>query len=214
VNLTAGNSDDRAGRPRGMVRSILTARPMIVVMVLAVLAAGGCRGTKVQPSPEPVSSPTVAPFAGPVPFRIQLGSGQRLIPRSSAASGCPGFDTVVDLGASRTVRFMAYATTCPTADRTQLINGNHGVYRTAADIPADLRAGAATVQTPLGEATVFTQPYSEYTNSTNHYTEPIAVITLAQPVDPAYPTLVVLSEKGALPLDQLTTLLREQLLAP
>lgn len=200
-----------------MVRSIVktaAARPMIVVVALTALAAAGCRDTDVSPSPEPVTSPTVAPIGGPVPFRVQLGAGQRLIPRSPAPGGCPGVDTVVSLGSGRTVRFTALATTCPAGDRAQLINGYHGTYRTVADIPADRRAGAITVQTALGEATAFVQPYSEYTNSANHYTEPVAVITLARPVDPAYQTLTVISEKGTLPLDQLTTVLREQLLSP
>ncbi|MGI5246683.1 hypothetical protein [Dactylosporangium sp. CA-139066] len=188
----------------------------LTVVAVAALAVGGCRAADVQPSrsPEPVTSPTVAPAGGPVPFRIQLGAGQRLIPHAPASSGCPGYNTVAYLGSSRTIRLMAYATTCTVEDNERLINGRHGVYRTTADIPADRRAGAVTVQTELGGATVFTQPYSEYTNSTNHYTEPVAVITLAKPADPAYQTLTVVAEKGALPLDQLTNVLKEQLLAP
>lgn len=199
-----------------MVRSIVTA----ATVALAVAAlAGGCRGADGTPSPgrspsaEPVTSPTVAPVGGPVPFRVRLAAGQRLIQRSSAPGGCPGLDTVVTLGSGR-VRFIAYATSCPADDRQDLINGRHGTYRTLADVPAERRAGAITVQTALGEATAFVQPYSEYTNSANHYTEPVAVITLATPVDPAYQTLIAVSEKGTLPLDQLTAVLREQLLAP
>jgi hypothetical protein len=199
-----------------MSRSIVP--PSVVgplVLVALALGLGGCRGAQVRPvrSPEPVTSPTVAPVGGPVPFRVQLGAGQRLLPRQAVAGNCPGFDTVVDLGSGRSVRLIAYATSCPVGDG-QRINGRHGVYRTAADIPADLRAGAVTVATPLGEATAFTQSYSEYTNSAHHYTEPVAVIVLARPADPAYQTLTVLSEKGTLPLDQLTALLRGQLLVP
>ncbi|MDG6109916.1 hypothetical protein Daura_19110 [Dactylosporangium aurantiacum] len=186
------------------------------ISLAAVLALGACRGPQVapQPAPTPVSSPTVAPIAAPVPFRLQLGAGHRLVTRSPAPSGCPGLDTVAVLGSGGAVRFLAYATTCATDGNDRLINGRHGVYRTAEDVPRERRAGAATVQTALGEAIVFMQPYSEYTNSSNHYTEPVSVITLRQPADPAYRTVVVLSEKGTLSLEQLTTLVREQLLAP
>lgn len=188
---------------------------VLAAVLTAILAVGGCRAGEVRPAPTPtpVSSPTVAPIAAPVPFRLQLDAGHRLVTRSPAPSGCPGLDTVAVLGSGGAVRFLAYATTCEADANTRLINGDHGVYRTVEDVPQDRLAGAVTVQTALGEATVFMQPYSEYTNASNHYTEPVAVITLRQPADPAYRTITVLSEKGTLTLERLTTLLREQLLA-
>ncbi|GAA3221445.1 hypothetical protein ACFO1B_16500 [Dactylosporangium siamense] len=188
-------------------------RSLVIAVAVAALVSG-CRpaDARPDPSPEPVTSPTVAPAGGPVPLRIQLGAGERLIPRSSAPSGCPGLDTVVYLGAGRAFRLMAFATTCPAGDTSRHINGDHGVYRTTADIPADRRN--VTVPTALGEAVVFTQAYSEYTNSANHYTEPVAVITLTHPADPAYQALTVISEKGTLTVDELSTALRKQLLAP
>ncbi|MEV0563603.1 hypothetical protein [Dactylosporangium sp. NPDC050588] len=192
-------------------------RTFAAAAVVTVLAAAGCDGAvPPRPKPEPTeaSAPTTAPVGGPVPFSVSLRAGQRLIPQSPGAQGCPGVDTRVRLGDGRLVRFTAYATSCPLPSDTRRINGRHGVYRSTADIPADLRAGATSIQTPLGEATAFTQDYSEYTNSANHYTEPVAVITLARPVDPAYQTLTVIAEKGTLPMDELTTVLREQLLAP
>jgi hypothetical protein len=155
----------------------------------------------------------VAPVGGPVAFHVRLGAGQRLIPQQTSAQGCPGLDTRVYLGNGRGYRLTAAAAGCPTEPTARLINGHHGGYRTLADVPADRRAGAVTVATPLGEATVFTQPYSEYTNSANHYTEPVAVITLARPADPSYTTLVAISEKGTLTQEQLVTALREQLTA-
>ncbi|GAB3833587.1 hypothetical protein ACFPIJ_09395 [Dactylosporangium cerinum] len=192
-------------------------RSLVIAVAVAALVSG-CRPADVRPapspSPEPVTSPTIAPAGGPVPLRIQLGAGERLIPRSSASSGCPGLDTVVYLGSGRAFRLMAFATTCPAGDTTRHINGDHGVYRTTADIPADRRATAVTVPTALGEAVMFTQAYSEYTNSANHYTEPVAVITLTHPAGPAYQALTVISEKGTLTVDELATALREQLLAP
>ncbi|MFF5229802.1 hypothetical protein [Dactylosporangium sp. NPDC000521] len=190
-----------------------------VAAALTVLAAAGCDGRAARPSPGPEltaasAAPTTAPVEGPVPFSVKLGAGQRLIPLSPGAQGCPGVDTRMYLGGSRLVRFTAYATSCPLPSDTRRINGRHGVYRSTADIPADLRAGATSIQTPLGEATAFTQDYSEYTNSSNHYREPVVVITLARPADPSYQTLTVIAEKGTLPMDELATVLREQLLAP
>ncbi|MGI5184223.1 hypothetical protein ACQEVZ_49000 [Dactylosporangium sp. CA-152071] len=193
-------------------------RRFAAAAVVTVLAAAGCDGGAARPSPNsspnPSPEPSLAAVGGPVPFSVKLGAGQRLIPLSPGPQGCPGVDTRVHLGDGRLVRFTAYATGCPLPDDPRRINGRHGVYRSTADIPADLRAGATSIQTPLGEATAFTQDYSEYTNSANHYTEPVAVITLARPADPAYQTLTVIAEKGTLPMDELATVLREQLLAP
>ena len=107
---------------------------------------------------------------------------------------------------------MAYATSCAAADNARPGNGRHGVYRTIADIPAERRSGAVTLHTALGEATAFDQPYYECTNSCKTYTEPVAVITLAHPSDPAYQALTVFSVKGSIGLDRLTALLRDQLL--
>lgn len=197
-----------------MSRSIVMGTVVRCLAVAAVLAIGGCRGGEVPPVPAPVSSPTVVAIGAPVPFRLQLDAGHRLVARSPASGGCPGLDTVVVLGSGGSVRFIAYATTCATGENTRLINGNHGVYRTVEDVPGERRDGAVTVQTALGEATVFRQAYSEYTNSSNHYTEPVAVITLARPVDPGYPTMTVLAPKGELSLERLAALLKEQLRAP
>ena len=212
---TAGN--DAAPQP---VRPAMKRRfAAAAAAVLTVVAAAGCDGRAARPSPGPAPAatsvaPTIAPVDGPVPFTVKLGAGQRLIPLSSGAQGCPGVDTRVYLGDSRLVRFTAYATSCPLPTDTRRINGRHGVYRSTADIPADLRAGATSIQTPLGEATAFTQDYSEYTNSANHYREPVVVITLARPADPSYQALTVIAEKGTLPMDELATVLRERLVAP
>lgn len=113
---------------------------------------------------------------------------------------------------SGAVRLAAYATVCA-ADNAQIGNGRHGVYRTTADIPADRRTAAVTVPTALGEATAFTQAYYECTNSCKNFVEPVAVITLGHPADPAYQTLTAYSEKGTIGWDQLTALLRDQLIA-
>jgi hypothetical protein len=196
------------------VTKITTAAAALTALALTALAACGATAAEPRRSPTPVTSPTAAAISAPVPVRIQLPAGHNLMPHSPAPDGCPGHITRIYLGSGGVVRFVAYATTCKAENNTRLSNGRHGIYRTVADIPADRRAAAVTVQTPLGEATVFTQPYSEYTNSENHYTEPVAVITLTKPADPAYAALTVMSEKGVLTLEGLTALLRDQLLTP
>lgn len=194
---------------RNMVRTAAAHR-LLIALVLA-LVAGGCRGTDARPVSGPVSSPTVAPVGGPVAFHVQLGAGQRLTMRSPRPGDCPGLDALIELGAEGTVELTAYATTCA-SDNARPGNGRHGVYRTTADIPAELRAGAISVRTALGEATAFNQSYYECTNSCKTYTEPVAVITLAHTDDPAYQALTAFSAKGSIGLDRLTALLRDQLL--
>ncbi len=81
------------------------------------------------------------------------------------------------------------------AENTQIGNGMHGVYRTIDDVPEPRDQKA--VDTALGEATVFSQEYFECTNSCEDWNEPVAIITLAVPVDAGYPTLVVRGEKAS-----------------
>jgi hypothetical protein len=186
---------------------------MLVGLVVLAFAASACR-SPARPDPGPVSSPTVAPIGGPVPFHIQLGAGQTLTMRSPQPGSCPDLDALINLGSDGTVELVAYATSCAVGgDNARPGNGRHGVYRTTADIPAERRSGAVTVHTALGEATAFDQPYYECTNSCKNYTEPVAVITLAHPDDPAYQALTAFSVKGSIGLDRLTAFLRDQLIA-
>jgi hypothetical protein len=184
---------------------------MLVVSLVLAFVTSGCRGADAQPVQGPVSSPTVAPVGGPIAFRVQLGAGQRLTMRSPQPGNCPGLDAQIDLGSSGIVELVAYATTCA-GDSSRPGNGRHGVFRTTADIPAEQRFGATIVRTALGEATAFNQSYYECTNSCKTYTEPVAVITLAHPDDPAFQALTAVSVKGAIGLDRLTAILRDQLL--
>ena len=191
-----------------MVRRI----SMTGVVVVLAFAVGGC---DVPPAPEPgpVSSPTVAPVGGPVTLHVQLLAGQTLTMGSPADDKCPGLDARIDLGSRRAVRLVAYATSCKAGDNVRPGNGRHGVFRTTADIPAERRADAIGLDLPLGSASAFSQPYYECTNSCKNFTEPVVVITLANPSDPEFPTLTVYSDKGTVGLDPLCTLVRDQLLA-
>lgn len=85
-------------------------------------------------------------------------------------------------------------------------NGSHGVYRTLEDVPAP--EDVATVRTAVGEATVFTQEYYECTNSCERWQEPVAIVELDDPLDPAYPTLVLRGEQDRLSRAELETILR------
>jgi hypothetical protein len=155
----------------------------------------------------------VAPVDGPVRFQLRLGAGQSLALRSPRPDGCPGFDALVTLGPDRRVRLSSYTEGCDTRGNGRPGNGQHGVYRSTVDVPADRLASAVRMHTVLGDAVLFTQPYYECTNSCHNYTEPVAVITLDQPRDPKYPTLMAYSERGTIGLDQLETVLRDQLQA-
>jgi hypothetical protein len=187
-------------RPRS-VRTFLA-----VVAALTAIAAAGCRAD----TPEPATSPTVDAVTAPVAFHVQLHAGQTLT-LASPYAGCPGLSGTIRLSSERSVILSAYATSCSSGDTARPGNGRHGTYRTVADIPSDRRAGAVTFPTPLGEATAFNQPYFECTNSCHNYTEPVAVITLDHPSDPAYPALVAYGDKGQVNLDQLTTIVKTQL---
>jgi hypothetical protein len=199
------------GMPSRVARAAALA-PVLVGLLVVTLLTGGCRANPVDPGP--VSSPTVAPVSGPVAFHVQLGAGQSLTTRSPQANDCPGFSADVSLGGDARVTLAAFATRCPIGTgNSNLGNGRHGVYRTSADIPAGSSAGARTVHTALGDATVFTQPYYECTNSCKNYTEPVAVLTLTQPQDSTVQALTVYSAKGTIDLDKLVAFLTDQLLA-
>jgi hypothetical protein len=186
----------------------------MVALAVAVGLVAGCRdGTGPTPVMTAPASPTVAAIDGPVRLHVQLAAGQLLTQTSPQPSGCPGFDALMDLGGRRSVRLSAYAAGCRSSDNGRVGNGRHGVYRSTVDIPAERLAASVRVHTALGDAVVFAQRYYECTNSCRDYTEPVAVLTLDRPADPAYPALMVCSERGTLDLDGLTAVLTGQLRA-
>ncbi|MFB9410422.1 hypothetical protein [Dactylosporangium matsuzakiense] len=184
-------------------------RKPLMLVAMAVPALAGCRA--LDPAPEPLSSPTVAAVEEAVRFHVHLGAGQQLATKVSSPDLCPGLDIRFDLGRGKWVRMVAFAVDCEPrgGDNRRPGNGNHGLYRSALDIPADRQTG--TVATPLGAATTFEQPYYECTNSCRHFTEPVAVIALDKPAHPRVTALTVYSEQGTLDLDGLRALIRDQL---
>lgn len=151
----------------------------------------------------------MAAVGAPVAFHVRLDANQTFSLRTPGS--CPGLDGSIQLGPQRRILLSAYAASCDARDTGRPGNGRHGTYRSTADIPADRRAGAVTFRTALGEATAFSQPYYECTNSCRDYTETVAVITLDHPSDPAYPALVAYADKGLVDRDELTTVLKTQL---
>ena len=110
----------------------------------------------------------------------------------AAACGSVTYDVAED-GATRLV-IEAVPSSCPEAGQdTQIGNGFHGIYRTVDDIPEP--RDSKTVETALGSATVVTQEYFECTNSCDRWNEPVAIVTVDQPVDAGYPTLVIRGER-------------------
>ena len=95
------------------------------------------------------------------------------------------------------MRVEAVPTDCEVAEANSSIgNGQHGLYRTLEDVPEP--EDVDTMTTALGEAAVFVQEYFECTNECERWDEPVAIITLDDPVDPAYPTLVLRGEQDRL----------------
>lgn len=116
------------------------------------------------------------------------------------AEECPTF--FADLGDALTVT--AVGESCPIEEGTnrQIGNGDHGTYRTLADVPDPL--AVTEVSTDLGRAQVFEQEYFECTNFCNDWKEPVAIVELEHPVDPEFPTLVLRSSKAELSRSELT----------
>ncbi|ASR36102.1 hypothetical protein BAY61_15035 [Prauserella marina] len=85
-------------------------------------------------------------------------------------------------------------------------NGHHGYYRSLSDVPQPV--DVQRVKTGIGEAEVFTQEYFECTNSCSDWQEPVAIVTLDDPVDGDYPALVVRGVKDAIDTDALVAVLR------
>lgn len=63
------------------------------------------------------------------------------------------------------------------------------------------------VATGLGRATLFVQEYTECTNFCGDFEEPIAIIALEEPVDPAHTSIVLQAPKGDIARDELRQVL-------
>jgi hypothetical protein len=113
---------------------------------------------------------------------------------TNSSAGCTGIQraTLAEPQVADRVRFSAVPKGCQPRNYAPG-NGQHGAYRTIADVsqPRDRR----DVSTRLGPAVAFNQRYFECTNSCRNWDEAVAIITLTAPVDPEYPTMIVLTER-------------------
>jgi hypothetical protein len=96
------------------------------------------------------------------------------------------------------LRIEAVPTDCALAGPIEPGGGEHGRYRTLDDVadPLDVE----DVDTALGPAVIFTQRYDDVE-------EALAIVTLDDPVDPDYPTLVIRSDEGGFGRDELRAML-------
>jgi hypothetical protein len=84
------------------------------------------------------------------------------------------------------------------------VNGFEGHYVVIEDAAAPSRE--ATASSPAGSITVFSQPYTECTNSCRHITEQVALVALAHPADPRFPTLMLRTQESDISAAQIQRL--------
>ena len=84
------------------------------------------------------------------------------------------------------------------------LNGFEGHYVTIED--AATSSKEATASSAAGSITVFSQPYTECTNSCRHITEQIALVALAHPTDPAFPTVMLRTQESDISAAQMQRL--------
>ncbi|WP_461008085.1 hypothetical protein [Streptomyces capparidis] len=198
-------------------------RGLVAVAVAGLVVAGcGGDGGGEGDDPAPTGSPSPSVSATGYEVRridrpqmslgVSVGAGERLTTSpDTAGDGCPATWSALESDGESAVVLTVYGPDCRHDGTAKPGNGRHGAYRSAEDVPADRRAGAERVRTPLGEALVFTQPYFECTQSCEEWEEPVAVIDLTRPADPGFPTLVVRSDKGVIGQDELTEFVRHRL---
>ena len=119
----------------------------------------------------------------------------------TSGEGC----TSVRYAFGQSLAVESYSDECDLGASDRILNGHHGEYRTIDDVsdPRDVEE----VATDLGPATLFMQEYTECTNFCRDFEEPIAIIALEDPVDPAHTSLVLQAPKGDIARDELREVL-------
>lgn len=74
------------------------------------------------------------------------------------------------------------------------LNGFEGHYVAIEDAASP--TPEATASSASGTITVFSQPYTECTNSCRHVTEQVALVRLAHPADPSFPTVMLRTQES------------------
>jgi len=147
-----------------------------VVLVAGVLALSAC-----QPAAPPPPVTTAVTTSGPSTFLVDLGDGIQL--------SLAGTATSTSSRDPRCANSMFQVRTTGGAFQVTLLepscagnettpgNGNHGFYPAA---PATARTDRAA--TPIGEAVLFSNQYSECTNSCYMGTDEVALVTVGNRV--------------------------------
>jgi hypothetical protein len=84
------------------------------------------------------------------------------------------------------------------------LNGFEGHYVTIEDAASPNQE--ATASSAAGSVTVFSQPYTECTNSCLHITEQVALVALAHPNDPQFPTVMMRTQESDISAAQIERL--------
>ncbi len=84
------------------------------------------------------------------------------------------------------------------------LNGFQGHYVTIQDAASPSPEGTAS--SAAGSITLFTQPYTECTNSCRHVTEQVALVALAHPSDPSFPTVMIQTQESDITAAQMQKL--------
>jgi hypothetical protein len=179
---------------------VLAFAPAVVAAVLLTSCHDGSAGSGDQQLVQAVTTHTS--------FAFELDAGWAI---TSVYEGqpCGSVTYVIDdvAGGSAEIGVQAVPTDCPEASQnSQIGNGRHGVYRTIADVPAPL--DQTPVTTALGPGVAFDQAYYQCTNHCDNWKEPVVIITLDHPVDPAYPTLVVRGDRDSVSRSRLVSILQ------
>lgn len=191
-------------------------QPLAFVTVAALLF-GACAddGEPVEPQPQPdTSTEEILPIETSSlgeGLAVDLPADWEVTPFApddetpgDADDGCTSLRAALGDGAA-TVDLQLNSTECSDREPTGRIgNGFHGVYVTLDDV-AD-PSNVETHEVPAGTLATFTQDYYECTNSCADYQDHVGLLELDDPPDPDRPTLVLLSPRGELALDQLVAL--------
>ena len=193
-----------------------------VAVVFALVALGACGDGADDPPPSSAGGPVTTTTGGglleaggPVEavalgagLAADLPAGAEVTPLAEADAqpggpGCSALQGRISIGDAH-VELWHNSSGCTGEQADQIGNGFHGIYVTIDDVPAPVdveeRSSAA------GDVVTFTQEYFECTNECNDYEDTVAVLALDAPPDPDRPTVVLLSPKGAVAVEDLARL--------
>ncbi|MGI6878494.1 hypothetical protein [Microbacterium sp. gxy059] len=129
-------------------------------------------------------------------MRVPAGTGITRIETGPAEDGCVS----VRYAMGRELTLEGYSPGCETGGDVRA-NGHHGRYRTIDDIsdPID----PEEISLPAGEAVVFEQEYTEATNVSRSWEEPVVIVQLDRPRSAEITSLVLRGDYAELSREEL-----------